>query len=143
MVSRQTYEPKYLEGIGHFNAGRFFEAHDAWEAVWMDYRGRSRRFYQGLIQMAVSLHHFGNGNIRGAIKLYAGSREKLEEYLPRHMGVDVAGLLERFARCCAAIVPAGSGDPRRALEGLDDVRPAPVLDKDLLFRIELDEQGSP
>ena len=137
MAARHVYEPLYLEGIAHFNAGQFFEAHDAWEAVWMDYHGPSRRFYQGLIQMAVSLHHFGNGNIRGARKLYAGSLDKLGSYMPSHLGVDLVAVLDRFERCCASILPAGSGDPRRAQVAETEA----VLDRSLLFCIELDEKA--
>ena len=72
------YDPRYLDGIEHFNKCDFFEAHEVWEELWADYSGPSRKFYQGLIQVAVCLHHFGNGNIRGAKKLYFGSRGYLE-----------------------------------------------------------------
>ena len=43
---------------------------------------RLRLFYKGLIQAAVALHHFGNGNIRGARKVYRSSRGYLEPYRP-------------------------------------------------------------
>ena len=36
-----------------------------------------KKFYQGLIQAAVALFHFGNENLGGARKLYQASREKL------------------------------------------------------------------
>jgi dienelactone hydrolase len=71
----------------------FFEAHEVWEELWTDYRGDLRKFYQGLIQAAVALHHFGNGNIRGAKKLYHSSRAYLEPYRPVHEGIDVDKLL--------------------------------------------------
>ena len=61
----EQYDPRYLEGIDCFNRGAFFDAHEVWEALWTDTEGPSRRFYQGLIQVAVCLHHFGNGNLRG------------------------------------------------------------------------------
>jgi uncharacterized protein len=77
-MTEPTYDPRYLEGIRYFNECEFFEAHEVWEDLWADYQGPSRRFYQGLIQVAVCLHHFGNGNGRGAIKLYHGCREYLE-----------------------------------------------------------------
>ena len=49
------YDPLYLKGIEFFNACDYFEAHEAWEELWTDYRGELRRFYQGLIQVAVAL----------------------------------------------------------------------------------------
>ncbi len=64
MSETTDYHPLYLGGIQHFNACYFYEAHEVWEALWTEYRGPARLFYQGLIQAAVGLHHFGNGNIR-------------------------------------------------------------------------------
>ena len=88
-----TYDPRYLEGIRHFNERAFFEAHEVWEDLWHDEQGPSRRYYQGLIQVAVCLHHFRNGNTRGARKLYHSSRGYLEAYRPQHRGLDVDQLL--------------------------------------------------
>ncbi|MGC3968698.1 MAG: DUF309 domain-containing protein [Pirellulales bacterium] len=60
------YDPLYLKGIELFNTCEFFEAHEAWEELWQEHFGPDRKFYQGLIQAAVAVHHFCNGNIRGA-----------------------------------------------------------------------------
>ena len=65
-MADDAYDPLYLKGIEYFNNCDFFEAHEAWEELWTEYSGPARKFYQGLIQVAVALHHFGNGNIRGA-----------------------------------------------------------------------------
>ena len=92
MLENMEYEPRYLEGIRHFNACEFYEAHEVWEELWADCRGPIREFYQGLIQVAVALHHFGNGNIRGAIKLYHSSRKHLQPYFPNHLGCDTRHL---------------------------------------------------
>ena len=86
-MNHADYDPRYLQGIEYFNRCEFFEAHDVWEELWADYRGSSRTFYQGLIQVAVCLHHFGNGNTRGAAKLYHSSRKYLEPYAPWHDGL--------------------------------------------------------
>lgn len=102
-MSSPDYDPLYLAGIAHFNVCDFFEAHEAWEHLWTDYQGPSRKFYQGLIQVAVCLHHFGNGNIRGARKLYHSSRAYLQEYRPRHQGLDLEKLLAELETCCAAM----------------------------------------
>ena len=60
-----TYEAEYLQGIEHFNAREFFEAHEVWEDIWARTTGRHQLFYKGLIHAAVALHHFGNRNVRG------------------------------------------------------------------------------
>ena len=97
------YSPLYLEGIEHFNRCDFFESHEIWEELWTEYRGPSRKFYQGLIQAAVALFHFGNGNIRGAKKLYYSTAAYLEPYKPKHMGLDLDRFLEQFSSCLAEV----------------------------------------
>src|SRR5690606_4025898 len=74
MSESSSYDPRFLQGIAYFNECDFFEAHEVWEDLWSEIQGPSRRFYQGLIQVAVCLHHFGNGNLRGAQKLYHSCR---------------------------------------------------------------------
>lgn len=106
-----AYDPRYLEGIEHFNRCDFFEAHESWEELWQDYSGPSRKFYQGLIQVAVCLHHFGNGNIRGAQKLYHSSRGYLEPYRPQHEGIDLEKLLAELETCCREILDTSEQFP--------------------------------
>jgi len=99
-------DPRFLKGVEYFNDCEFFEAHDAWEEVWTEYQGPSRDFYKGLIQMAVCLHHFGNGNARGAIKLYHSSSKYLQPYLPLHAGVNLQQVLSQFDICCQQLLVA-------------------------------------
>jgi len=99
-----AYDPRYLEGIKYFNVCDFYEAHEVWEDLWTEYQGDSRRFYQGLIQVAVCLHHFGNGNTRGARKLYHSSRKYLEAYGPRHLGLELLPFLRQLEVCCRPIL---------------------------------------
>jgi hypothetical protein len=73
--------PDLLEdGIIFFNAGRYFEAHEAWEDMWREARGPLRFFYQGLVQAAVGLHHLSRGNLNGASAQLEKSLSKLEQY---------------------------------------------------------------
>ena len=122
----EVYEPLYLQGIEYFNRCDFFEAHEVWEEVWQEYQGPSRKFYQGLIQVAVCLHHFGNGNTRGARKLYHSSRNYLEPYQPTHMGLDVSKLLSEMERCCAGILSSTEDYP--SVELIPDLIPEIHLD---------------
>jgi hypothetical protein len=97
------YDPLYLRGVAYFNACEFFEAHETWEELWKNYSGDLRLFYKGLIQAAVALHHFGNGNIRGARKVYRSSRGYLATYRPRCMGLDLEAFLSKFDACFAEV----------------------------------------
>jgi len=115
-MDEASYDPLYLAGIAHFNACDYFEAHEAWEELWTEYRGDSRKFYQGLIQAAVALHHFGNGNIRGAKKVYLSSRKYLEAYLPAHEGLNLETFLAELDRCFAEVAAAGDEFPQIELQ---------------------------
>jgi hypothetical protein len=116
MSATVEYEPLYLRGIAHFNACEFFEAHEVWEELWSDYQGPSRRFFQGLIQSAVCLHHFGNGNCRGALKLYHGCRKYLEAFRPTHLGLDIDRFLNQLAACCGDLMEATDSFPDLELD---------------------------
>jgi uncharacterized protein len=111
-MSEPAYDPRYLEGIEHFNKCDFFEAHEVWEDVWKDTVGTSRTFFKGLIHVAVCLHHFGNGNIRGAKKLYISSRGYLEPFAPKYLGLDLNKLLSELEVCCRDIMASQEQFPK-------------------------------
>lgn len=106
------YDPRFVEGVEHFNQCDFFESHELWEEMWTDESGLSRKFLQGLIQAAVALHHFGNGNIRGAKKLYYGARGYLEHYRPHHMGIDLEKFLAEMDVCFAEVAASTEEFPQ-------------------------------
>jgi len=99
-----------------------------WEALWADTQGPARRFYQGLIQVAVCLHHFGNGNIRGAKKLYVGCRGYLEDYRPKYLELDLDKLLAELEACCREILESTEEFPR--IEIVPDLIPEIHLSAD-------------
>jgi predicted metal-dependent hydrolase len=115
----EPYDPRYLAGVMLFNRADFFEAHEVWEDLWMDTAGPDRQFYQGLIQAAVGLCHFCNGNVRGAIKLFHSSRDYLKRYPSPHFGLDLQsfdqGMHTAFAELLAAANPDKSIEPDMAL----------------------------
>jgi hypothetical protein len=103
-MTHAAYHWLYLTGIVLFNRGDWFEAHEAWEDLWHESGPPERRFYQGLIQAAVGLCHFHNGNLRGAVKLYHSSRDYLQPYQPKYLGLDVAGFWEQMERCYGEVL---------------------------------------
>jgi predicted metal-dependent hydrolase len=104
MESPPNYDDRYLAGIVLFNRHDFFEAHEVWEDLWMDRAGPEKRFVQGLIQAAVGLLHFGNGNLQGARKLYASSRAYMEVYGPHYLGLDNAAFWRQMEQCFAQLL---------------------------------------
>ena len=121
-----AYDPRYLAGIVLFNRGDFFEAHEVWEALWMDTAGPDKPFYQGLIQAAVGLCHFCNGNLRGAAKLYRSSRDYMARYGDRHLGMDLATFWAEMEKCFAAIT--ATEEPPRGTAIEEELIPEIALD---------------
>lgn len=92
-------------GVERFNAHEFWEAHEAWETIWLVTTGEEKRFLQGLIQLAAAYHHVRRGTFRGAVRLFAASLQKLEPYPAGYLGVGREGAIstavnhqERIAR---------------------------------------------
>lgn len=81
------------DGARLFKAGLFFEVHEVLEDAWAELAGDDRTLVQGLIQIAVGLHHLAHENVRGARTLLAEGRAKVAPYVPRRRGVDLASLL--------------------------------------------------
>jgi hypothetical protein len=92
-LSPQAERALFLRGVDLFNAGAFFEAHEAWEDVWRCSRDVKREFYQGLVQCAVALEHFRRGNARGAMRLHDRYQRHFSQVPDRFMGLDMARLL--------------------------------------------------
>ena len=82
------------EGIGLFNRGSYWEAHEAWEHAWMpDRKGVDAGFYKGLIQVAAGCLHYRRHNRRGAVNKWKSGADYLRPYLPAHLGVQVEPLV--------------------------------------------------
>jgi hypothetical protein len=110
------YDPRYLAGVLLFNAGDFFEAHEVWEDLWAETYGAEHRFYQGLIQAAVGLCHFHNGNLGGAAKLYRSAHDYMTRCGSPFLGLDIAAFWRQMEECFRPVLgqmpdPATRPDP--------------------------------
>lgn len=104
ILRRAAEEPEHFDlagalrhGASLFNAGKFFEAHEAWEDVWRPMHGAERDFFRGLIQYAVAMKKAHEGNPAGALRLLERVDRLLAPYEPRHRGVDVTALRANVA----------------------------------------------
>lgn len=89
-MSPETTEALRI-GREHFNAQRFFEAHEVWETAWRREAGFDRSLLQALIMVAAGCVKATRGEPRGTMKLLASGAEMLPAF---H---DEAGLnLEAF-----------------------------------------------
>lgn len=93
-----------LEFIRLFNQGKYFESHEILEELWRKTSGKKKRFYQGLIQAAVALHHAKNQNAPGAQHEYHLSIEKLKDFPENFSGFQ----LKRFRKNLACFFSANA-----------------------------------
>jgi uncharacterized protein len=85
--------PEFERGIAEFNQQQFYACHDTLEAIWVDALEADKRFYQGILQVAVGCYHLSNDNLRGAIILLGEAVRRLCDYQPDYEEIDVEQLL--------------------------------------------------
>lgn len=86
------YDPRYLRWVLEMNAEEYFEAHEFLENLWIEEEGEIRPYWQGLIQVAVALHHLGHANPVGGVKVWRTARKHLAPFPDRCKGLDLAHL---------------------------------------------------
>jgi uncharacterized protein len=89
----ENLRSEWLQGVAEFNAGEYYACHDTLEALWMDSIDPDKKFYQGVLQIAVACYHLHNRNWRGAVTLLGEGMGRLPYYQPVYAGIDVAGLI--------------------------------------------------
>jgi hypothetical protein len=106
--------PGFADGVRRFNAGEFFEAHEAFEAL-LDQVEEDGRWdlLLGLIQVAVGYHKCAHGHPGGERMLGLGAA-KLAVFPAQAWGVAVDAIRRRVADDLAILATGGSLAPRLA-----------------------------
>jgi predicted metal-dependent hydrolase len=122
----------FLRGVELFNAGYYWEAHEAWEGLWHAYgrKGPSADVLKALIKLAAAGVKVREGQEHGvrthagrAAALFASAREQAGR---NRLGLDLVEWTERAAEI-AKNPPADPGPPH-----------APVV-RVFAFQIEIDD----
>jgi hypothetical protein len=97
-------EENHELGRRHFNAGRYFPAHEAWETAWKQARRTDEaEFFKGLSQLGAGYVHLLRGNAHGAITLLRRAARRVREYPPPHRGVSTQDVSESAEADAAAV----------------------------------------
>jgi len=105
-----AYDEKFVHFIVLFNIDRdYFECHEVMEELWLE-EGRNR-FYQGLLQVAVGLHHWRNDNLSGAVKLFTAALEKLQPSGDVQHGLDLKQLKADTRQALELLLADGEAPP--------------------------------
>lgn len=95
MPCRSAVPPgELVQAVEEFNRGEWFQCHETLEELWVGEKGELRDFYQGVLQIAVALHHWRNGNFKGAVILLQGGGDCLRRVSSVCLQLDVARLRE-------------------------------------------------
>ena len=111
----------YLLGIDLFNHGYYWEAHEAWEALWrgVGSRGPNADFLKGLIALAAAGVKAGEGNSHGIIR-HAGRAATLFSEVLRSLEADdrrLMGLaLDDLVRAAKDLADPSSPDAMAAFD---------------------------
>ena len=97
-MTKPDFTTHFVEGIAHFNAERFWEAHESWEQIWLAAESDVEQFLQGLIQIAAAYHHVRRGTYSGAIRLFDAGLRRLSAFEPRYCALDRSPVEEAARR---------------------------------------------
>jgi hypothetical protein len=102
-----TLEANHALAREHFNAGRFFPAHEAWETAWKQARDtEDAELFKGLSQLGAGYVHLLRGNAHGAVTLLRRAASRVGGYPPGHRGID-----------CGTVALAAEADAERIERG--------------------------
>jgi len=104
-------DPRVQQAIDLFNTGQYFPCHDVFEDYWSELACAEKSLFQGLIQAAVALFHFEEGNLGGALRMYTSSRMRLLGFRDGAAGIDVARLLRDMQLCFQELCLPHAGYP--------------------------------
>jgi uncharacterized protein len=107
-VETNEHGADIADGIHLFNTRKFFEAHEALEAVWLKAEGERKTLLHGLIQVAAAFHHHRRSNLAGSRSLLEKGCKKLERFGAEVEGLDLAGLMQQLLPWREYLSPAGS-----------------------------------
>jgi hypothetical protein len=110
------------EGRRLFDAGAFWDCHEALEPAWLAADGTERRFLAGVILLAAALHKArAMGSPRGGRRNYAKALRHLAMVPDRWAGVDVREFEARVHRALRdpAYAPGVPGPDRAASEATE------------------------
>ncbi|MBS4190708.1 DUF309 domain-containing protein [Bacillus sp. FJAT-49705] len=91
------YPIEYYEFFIKFNEGDYYTCHDLLEEMWMTDKGNL--FFKGLLQMSVAIYHYEYGNVKGARLMMKAAHDYLQEYRPKHWGLDLENIYIFIEKC--------------------------------------------
>lgn len=99
--------PELLKAVEEFNSGEWFECHETLEDLWVGSQGELRDFYQGMLMIAVALHHWRDGNYKGSVLLLDKGTSHLGRVRAVCQGIEVVSAIAEATRFRDTLVGLG------------------------------------
>ena len=96
----KSFEDAFFDALNLFNNQKWYEAHDAFEDIWITLNGDEMQVIQGLLQVSVSQFHLSKGNLNGATILLGEGLGRIKNRTNIDLGVD----LESFCKCLESLL---------------------------------------
>jgi predicted metal-dependent hydrolase len=96
------------EGLDCYKTGKYFEAHEHWESVWLKCEEPEKTFLQALIQITAAFHHLQRKNLKGTASLLRGSLRRLDGFPAAYGGIEVEPLRESVREWLRALEEGNS-----------------------------------
>lgn len=101
--------------LAHFDAGRYFLAHEAWEAAWLESKGTaSDALFKGLAQLGAGYTHAARGNAHGMRALLERALDAIRAAPGPAWGIDLptlGSLVERDIGRVRSLAPGAPPPP--------------------------------
>lgn len=104
---REDIPSEFWQGIEQFNQQEYYACHDTLEALWMEAMEPTKKFYQGLLQIAVGLYHLSNHNWQGTVTSMGEGMRRLDYFKPDYFEINVEQLIHQTTNLLLALQTAG------------------------------------
>jgi predicted metal-dependent hydrolase len=103
-------DARLRQGIELFNAGRYFESHEALEPFYLESEDVNKPFLEALIQLAAAFRLYHDfGEVKATVRMIYQAVIRFENYQPVFLDIRVKQLSEAVERWARAAEAAGSG----------------------------------
>jgi predicted metal-dependent hydrolase len=98
-IDPKGHDVRYAGYFELFNRGKFYEAHDVLEDLWLPVRKETDGdFYKGLIQLAGAFVHLRKDRLRPAGALLKLAQTNLSKFTPHFRALDLSKVIELIDR---------------------------------------------
>ena len=125
---------EFWQAVEQFNQQDFYACHDTLESLWMEAAEPEKKFYQGILQIAVALYHLSNHNWKGAAILLGEGMSRLKPYQPTYFEINVAQLIQSSGQILGKVQELGPENVVKLAEELfGDISDNELPDKPGLY----------